>query len=235
MKNACQVVVTFLLSIAFGGSPAHALPTLWDYGFNVNGAFTSDAYPSGMSSAGFNEGTGLGTLSWTGSAAGSYSILAWFDHEFETVANFTNEYGAAMGTPGNGQRWEIDEPGYVFGDIYDHISDPATYGAFDNTNGVPSFMPDDVSLGLGWEFTLNPGDTATLAIILTQDLLGAITDFYLIQTDADTLERLFFYGRLDITPGGGGGTVPVPEPATIFLVGSGLMGLVRYARAKRKV
>jgi hypothetical protein len=50
------------------------------------------------------------------------SITAMFDFDIDTSSDTTfNENGALVGTLAAGQSWEIDEPGYVFGDVYDNV------------------------------------------------------------------------------------------------------------------
>ncbi|MGV8075117.1 MAG: PEP-CTERM sorting domain-containing protein [Syntrophobacteraceae bacterium] len=110
----------------------------------------------------------------------------------------------------------------MYGDIYDNF----LAGTLDNANGVPSYAPDDVSMALGWNCLLDPGSSATIQFLLTD--LAPASGFYLSQTDAQNGDQLFIYSTQDIE---GGGPVPVPEPGSMMLLGTGLVGL--FARRRR--
>lgn len=198
-------------------SLAQAYSTLTSMEVRENGSTIS---PSGI-----DPSTGLGTISLTYNTPGSYNVLAFLDHEidlFET--GFFPEYGTATGKPATGQSWEIDEPGYVFGDIYGNF----LLGSLDNGNGVLSTAPDDVSMALGWNFTLDPGYTALLKFIVTD--VAPSSAFFLAQTDSPSGNSIYFYSTLTEQ---GGPTNPVPEPSTFVLLGSSLAGVALFLR-KRK-
>ncbi len=159
---------------------------LFEYAFNIDGAVANpptngDPVPVAVNLSGFNTGTGLGTVLVTVTGAGSHSVSLFVDHEIDEAINgFSNEYGGVSGTPAAGQSWEIDEPGYSFGDIYANFA----AGSLDNSNGVGAAAPDDVSMALAWDFTLNPDEQATLSFILSQTAPPG--GFYLTQTDPDS-------------------------------------------------
>ncbi len=130
---------------------AVATPTLVDWAFNDNGSFY-DQYdasiplntylPANFNISNFNWETGLGTISVTYDTPGLHSLLAFFDQEIVEADNtFYNEYGIVNSIPAPGQSWEIDEPGWVYGDIYDNV----LKGQLDNTNAIPAGTEDDVS------------------------------------------------------------------------------------------
>jgi hypothetical protein len=211
----------FLFGAGMGASPAAAADiSLFESAFYMNGITstpTSDAL--------FDYTTGLGILTWTVNTAGNYNFIAFFDHEIdESINTFFNEYGAVSGTAAAGQSWEIDEPGYVFGDIYNNV----LAGTLDNTNGVPSSAPDDVSMAMGWDFVLNAGETATISIYLSA--IQPVSGFYLEQTDPDSdASGASIYLSSSLAVGGGN---PVPLPGAIYLMGSGLALLAGYGRKK---
>ncbi len=251
-KIRAYPILIALAFFALGVLPARAVPSLWDWAFNVDG--TTYSYQDGgneldnvpdLDHSAFDfddlwgEGTGLGTLSWTTSEAGAHSFIAFFDHELDEGLNtYYNEFGTAVGTSAVGQSWEIDEP---YGDIYDNTIN----NTLSNTNDVP-FPPQDydydVSMAMGWNFTLLANETATISLLLGYN--PPATDFYLSQTDPETGTAgidyspeytLYFSSILDIETSGGPGPGPgnpVPEPATLLLMGIGLLGLLGVQRRK---
>jgi hypothetical protein len=225
-KSFALLMAPLLLAfLVLAPSPgAAATIELFDYAFYDNGALYSNTTPAGMNTASFDLTSGLGTLTYTISSAGANTFIAFFDHEIDEATNtFFNEYGTAVGAPASGQSWEIDEPGYGFGDIYTNV----TKGALDNTNAVPSGSDDDVSLALGWSFTLSAGEYAMLTFVVSDT--APASGFYLTHTDPDSEATLYFYSTLIIK-----GISPVPLPGSLLLLGSGLLGLMGYGWRRRQ-
>lgn len=151
----------------------------------------------------------------------SITFLSFLDVEIdETVNTYFDEYGAVDGTPAQGQGWEIDEPGFVSGDIFAN----ALAGALDGTNAVPVGAPDDVSMALS--FALGPlgaGQVARFEVMISQDgdRLGG---FALRHHDVDPASTtvVTYSGRASI----------VPEPGVLLLLGSGIAGLALRRRPR---
>ena len=138
------IVVLMLLVLAFWVLPASATPELYDWAFNINGEmFTAPGtypgpdpgqLPSYVDGSGFDWNAGLGTISiaYYPAVADDYFLIAFFDHEIVEPGNsYFNEYGAANNIVdlSAGQSWEIDEPGYVYGDIRTYwVEEPSGSG-----------------------------------------------------------------------------------------------------------
>lgn len=218
------VLFAALFTLAIAPS-AHAV-ALYDWAFNVDGTVYQygDALPGTFDDSGFDWGTGLGTLTIDVTGAGSHNVISYFDHEIDELENtYYNEYGSTGGVLEAGQSWEIDEPGWYFGDIYDNVLN----GALDNFNNVPSGWEDDVSMAMGWDFTLAAGESAVISLFLSDTVVPA--GFYLEHNDPDSNESIYMSSSLDINITGDG-PVAVPEPATILLLGSGLFGLACFRK-----
>lgn len=164
--------------------------------------------------------------------SGSTLPDAWFfsfvDAEIDVAINdYFNEAGFQFGTPGSGSgdadadAWEIDEPGYVFGDI---LSNMLT-GSLDNTNAVPLGAPDDVSMSLAFSLgNLPPNYVATIDILLSEDgdTLGALA---LQQFDTESFDTLTQSGIATIEF--------VPEPNSFLVMAIGATLLATFATHRR--
>lgn len=201
---------------------------LFDWALNVNGTIsTPPVAHAGLDASLFDDVTGLGslTLDFSPGAAGNYFVGAFFDHEIDEAINtFFNEYGGVSGAPTAGQSWEIDEPGWDFGDIFDNVE----AGTLDNSNAVPPSAPDDVSLALGWNFNLLADERALITFTLTES--APASGFYLYQLDPDSDAGIYLTSS-NVIRGG----QSVPEPSTLLLLGFGLAGALFGRRKLQKM
>ena len=122
--------------------------------------------------------------------------------------------GVEIGSPGSGQSWEIDEPGFTTGNLLSNFQG----GFLDGTNG--NLFPDDVAMGLGWTFDVDPGKYAT--IWFHTSLVQPQSRFFLAQYDVASQQVVFLWS-----------TLKVPEPGWLALLTLGLLG-IGAARARRQ-
>jgi hypothetical protein len=182
--------------------------------FGVNGFETT--FVNGLSA------DNLGTFTWsitnrTGNDLANTQFFSLLDAEITEPGNsFFNEYGTLESITGSGagdiaaDSWEIDEPGLLFGDIYDNI---VYGGVLDNTNNVPSGLEEDVSLALGFDVGTFLADQTLLATFTISDQnIGGLS-----HTDPNSEVRFYFNGTVELLP------ITVPEPNSLFLLALGLM------------
>ena len=218
-------------------SASAATLTVFELAFNVNGTTYSsmdgqldhDFPVPGLANPAAFLASGLGSLTLdfkpAVAATTTFNLAVLLDLEIdETTNTFFNEFGEAHGVAPAGLSWEIDEPGFSFGDIYAHLKS----GVLDNTNGVADPLRDDVAMALAWSFTLDPGEWAQLTFGTSLTPPGG---FYLSQTDPDSAigalgTSVYFNGRLDIKDGG----PPISEPTTLLMLGIGLVASARRFR-----
>lgn len=166
----------------------------------------------------------LGSLSITltnntGTNLNNVKYFGFLDaHIDETINSFFNELGDAAGLAlGVGSTdiladfWEIDEPGFIFGDIYDNL----LAGMLDNTNAFDLGFADDVSLALGFDV----GTLLSTEMLIASFEISSTDNGGLHHYDPDSGSGFYFTGSLvkkikDVV---------VPEPGTLALLGFGLL------------
>lgn len=191
---------------------------LIEWGINQDSVISGTGNPLPPAST-FDTGTGLGIVRLTFAGAGLHSGIFFVDHDMsEAVNSFFNELGEANGVPSPGVSWEIDEPGYVFGDIFENFLAEAL------DNSAATFGPEDVSMALGWSFLLNPGEQGTLDFLLADT---APAGFHLRQFDPDSSEEIFFSASLTISSG-----IPDAGPTLVLLLAG--CGALSWAGVKRR-
>jgi hypothetical protein len=226
-----KIVILFtMLSFALGTSEGQATSIdLFDWGLNIDGSLTipGDPIPASVDTSGFDFLSGLGTISITlTGSAGAHSVLGFFDHEIdEPINSYFNEKGAVSGVAAAGQSWEIDEPGFVDGDIFENFQNAALDNGIGTSIHGAGFSPlgDDISMAMGWDFVLSDAlDVAVIDFILSDTTIPS--GFHLIHSDPQSDADIYFSSNLDITS--------IPEPGTLILLVSGLFGLAGLRRIR---
>jgi hypothetical protein len=159
------------------------------------------------------DANGYGSFNWdfnnpSATALQNARLIVFLDADLDhATTTFFNEYGALVNlnlppgaAPGDiaASSWEIDEPGFLFGDIAQHLMT----GVLDQTNGAPAGAPDDVSLALGFNLGALPAN----APVKVRCFISATNIGGLSQTDSDTNTTIYFNGyvqrsqSLAITP-----------------------------------
>ena len=210
-----------LFILLTGQAPAQATPDLYAWMFNIDGIVTeyiNEYDTSGMPVDASLDPDDLGVFTYTESIAGAHSLIGFWDYEMDETANtFFNELGAVQGSPAPGQSWQIGSiDNYDPGNIWDNVWD----GSLNNTNTIP--VEGDVSWAMGWEYFLNPGETAVIRMTVSAVLPEA--DFFLLHMDNDTGERIYLSGDFSLQA--------VPEPQSMVLLGLGMLLLARGASSR---
>ena len=130
MKKCLISILILFFAIGIGSARVFAGSLLYDWAFNISGdIYQAPATYSGPDTgqlptyfdySEFDWSTGLGTITIDyDPGPGDYYLIAFFDHEIdEEINTYFNEFGLENGPVASGQSWEIDEPGYEFGDNY---------------------------------------------------------------------------------------------------------------------
>ena len=227
------LVVTWALVLA---PAALAGPSvLFDYGFNINGTVSFpffDGVPAEADLLGYDDFSGLGTITVEVTGAGDHHVGLFLD--LEQGVNFFDETVSTVGTAATGQSWEADEPGLAnppiyLGDIFDNflLGDAVGGSALDNSIFDNTFEslgngPEDPALAIAWDFALAAGETATVAFNVAETLAAGVLN--LVQTDIDG-DSIFFSSTLTID--GGEPPVLISEPAALGLASALLLPWVR--------
>ena len=224
-KKNLTLLAAFLI-LCLAQSVSASTISLWEWGFNIDGtiSYSIDDNPPVPNTL---DADGL-SLTWSTSDIGNHFFIAWFDYEInEEGDTWFNEYGEInnISDAEAGQSWEIDEPGWYYGDIYFNFED----NTLDKGNGVPAGSENDVSFAMGWNFSLASGQTADIDLLISQTM--PTSGFYLSQTDPDSNKTIYFSSTLFIS--GTPEAPPIPEPSTLILFVFGLLGSAGVSRRKK--
>jgi hypothetical protein len=227
MKRVLLGLVVAVLTVLPSKASADPID-LFQWVFNVDGTIYDSFGIDGSSVLPGNfsltpSATGVqGLLTVAISGVGAHSFIGFYDYELDEQANgFTNEYGGANGVAPAGLSWEVDEPGFVFGDIYTNVLN----GALGNTSAFAGPEgADDASVALGWNFLLGAGETALINILISTT--APLSGFYISHFDTLTSTALYYSTSLAIS----GPPSQVPESGAIVSLGLGLAMLIAARR-----
>jgi len=215
-KQSSNLITPLLLMFSI---PSFATVMLFDSAFNIDGTTLSASDPVINTNA-FDSISGLGSIDVTISSAGVHTFDVFFDHEIdEPINTFFNENGAFFGVASVGQSWEIDEPGTTGGNIFDNF----LASTLDNSIGGLVTFPDDVSMALGWDFTLGVGEAAFINLLL--DVIAPTNGFYLVHSDPDSNKSIYLSSELRIE------TNTISEPGILGLL---LIGIAAISVGMRR-
>ncbi|GGX73732.1 hypothetical protein [Saccharospirillum salsuginis] len=162
----------------------------------------------------------LGTFGWTitNTTSTDFSALStavYLDAEIHQHSNsFTNESGYYVGNT-EADSWEIDEPGFIFGDLLDNLYDGATP---DNTNGMNN-IEDDTALALGFYLPeLKEGEFFELSFEISDQNIGGLYHY-----DVDGGLGYYFNGSMHYSSDPDGAYPDPDEPVTVSE--PGILGL----------
>ncbi|OMH35343.1 hypothetical protein [Motiliproteus sp. MSK22-1] len=171
-----------------------------------------------------------GDVAWkvtnnTGSTLESVSVLAFLDADIDQFINgFWQETAEYHGSETD--SYEIDEPGFIFGDIYDNL----LAGQLDNTNSFSGGFVDDVSFALGFELDdLRDGAWFEAVFSISWADISGIEHI-----DPDSNDSYFYNGRVEVL-NNQPPQVSVPETSSLLLMLSGFIVLFfrqRFARSR---
>lgn len=198
--------------VAGASIDALAIPYhLFDYGYSVEGhlVLAPSSAPPAVDDTGFDYNTGLGTIRISAQGSGPHYFGVYLDHELDEETNtFFNEFGEPVRSPAAYQSWEIDEPGYTFGNLLRNFQN----NQLDNHTGVPSGRPDDVAMAMAWTLSLDTAETAFMRFDLTEE--PPTTGFYLRHYDPDSGRALYFSSSLQIL----GSSTAIPDSGSSWML-----------------
>ncbi len=246
MRKITGTIFGLVLMVFLASGASAATIGLFEWAININSAIMDravvdgtpfDPIPPEVDVTSFDELSGLGsiivTLTNMEASPTDNFVAAFFDHEIdESINTFFNENGETGGVAAAGQSWEIDEPGYAFGDIFDNF----LASTLDNINAINTTnysFGEDVSMAMGWNFVLGVGETAVLTFNLT---ITEPTGFFLRHFDPESIAGDVFNPPDPDANVYLSSSLRIPEPftTTMLLLAGGYIGLLGFNRRRNR-
>lgn len=206
-------IVGLLILLVFLVAVPIANADLGEFGFMWNGTFyyAADPLPSNFNMSAFDTMTGYGSIVIT-FGPGSQLFTSVFDHNLGQL--WDKDLVGTGGMLDPGQSFEMGNPDAGLSTLVpDFFAE-----ALNNQIDLPGLGEhDDWAMGMGYAFSVNPGEQATLLLKFGDIEPGS--GFWMHQV-GDGGEQMYMQGILR-----NGETPDAPEPATMALIGAGLLGI----------
>lgn len=242
-KLAIAVVILLFLCVATLPTAFADNSALQDWGFNTNGTWSCGVLcgsninaVAGVSVAGLNQATGLGTITYISTTGGYFGAWIWDDNDVTNGVNY-DEYGTTGGTAASNQKWQIDLPDYEGPDTNHNgtIIANSQAGTLTNTNLIPGTASnylgscstgagcDDItSLAMGFNLGAAPPSGEEYVVTLTlSETAPAAGTFFLEQIEPgnsslggslSSAVDIYMTGAVTTQSAGSGPPPPPPPP-----------------------
>lgn len=220
--------------------PASAEVSLADWCTNLNGDISVCNGGPLSTSAAVNTGAFDETLEPSANSLGSIvftigtgpqAVAVYMDYDVDdTTEGFDQDQGAAVNPPSATQSYDIDTPANPYFEMNGNPLLPLTDGDTEPTYDPTTLGPPccDVSWALEESLNVDPLLYTGATVTFTVSTRPPASGFYLQQTDGDTGNSIYLSDTVSLTPIGG--TPPVPEPMSLVLFGTLVLGVLFLRR-----